>query len=55
MVYGAGGGVAIDADDLPLNRQDENLAGLSQAGLMDIRANWINENSWSVAGRKPVI
>ena len=29
----------------------ENL--LARAGLTDIRATWVNENSWSVIGRKP--
>ena len=26
---------------------------LARAGLEDIRATWVNENSWSVTGRKP--
>ncbi len=26
---------------------------LARAGLTDIRATWVNENSWSVCGRKP--
>ena len=31
----------------------EAEALLARAGLIDIRANWVNENSWSVIGRKP--
>ena len=32
----------------------EAEALLAQAGLTDIRSTWVNENSWSVIGRKPV-
>lgn len=32
----------------------EAEALLARAGLVDIRATWVNENSWSVLGRKPV-
>lgn len=32
----------------------EAEALLAQAGLKDIRSTWVNENSWSVIGRKPV-
>jgi SAM-dependent methyltransferase len=31
----------------------EAEALLAQAGLVDIRSTWVNENSWSVIGRKP--
>jgi len=31
----------------------EAEALLARAGLTDIRATWVNENSWSVMGRKP--
>ena len=33
--------------------QAEARALLAGAGLEDIRATWVNENSWSVIGRKP--
>jgi hypothetical protein len=31
----------------------EAEALLARAGLTDIRATWVNQNSWSVTGRKP--
>jgi SAM-dependent methyltransferase len=31
----------------------EAEALLTRAGLVEVRATWVNENSWSVAGRKP--
>ena len=31
----------------------EAHALLARAGLLDIRSTWVNENSWSVIGRKP--
>ena len=33
--------------------RDEAEALLARAGLSDIRSTWVNENSWSVLGRKP--
>jgi SAM-dependent methyltransferase len=33
--------------------RDDSVALLSRAGLTDIRATLVNENSWSVIGRKP--
>jgi hypothetical protein len=30
----------------------EAEALLARAGLIDIRSSWVNENSWSVIGRK---
>jgi SAM-dependent methyltransferase len=32
----------------------EAEALLTRAGLIDVRATWVNENSWSVVGRKPL-
>jgi hypothetical protein len=32
----------------------EAEALLARAGLTDIRTTWVNENSWSVIGRKPI-
>jgi SAM-dependent methyltransferase len=32
----------------------EAEALLARAGLTDIRSTWVNQNSWSVVGRKPV-
>ena len=32
----------------------EAEALLTRAGLVEVHATWVNENSWSVAGRKPV-
>jgi len=34
-------------------RKDEALALLEQAGLEDVKAEWVNEVSWSVIGTKP--
>jgi SAM-dependent methyltransferase len=34
-------------------RKDEAEQLLVSAGLVDVRATWVNENSWSVIGRKP--
>ena len=34
-------------------RKDEAIALLEQAGLEDVRAEWVNEVSWSVIGTKP--
>jgi hypothetical protein len=31
----------------------EAEALLARAGLTDIRCTWVNENSWSVIGRRP--
>ena len=33
--------------------REEAEALLARAGLTDIRSTWVNENSWSVTGRKP--
>ena len=35
--------------------RDEAVDLLRRAGLTDVRATWVNENSWSVIGRKPLI
>ncbi len=35
-------------------RRIEAEALLSRAGLVDIRSTWVNHNSWSVIGRKPI-
>ena len=32
----------------------EAEALLAQAGLTEVRSTWVNENSWSVIGRKPI-
>lgn len=34
--------------------RSEAEALLARAGLAEIRSTWVNENSWSVIGRKPV-
>ena len=34
-------------------RKDEAIALLTQAGLEDVKAEWVNEVSWSVIGTKP--
>jgi len=34
-------------------RKDEAIALLQQAGLEDVKAEWVNEVSWSVIGTKP--
>ena len=36
-------------------RKEEAIALLEQAGLRDIRAEWVNEVSWSVIGTKPAV
>ena len=33
--------------------RSEAEALLARAGLAEIRSTWVNENSWSVIGRKP--
>ena len=33
--------------------REEAEALLARAGLKDVRSTWVNENSWSVMGRKP--
>ena len=33
--------------------RDEAIALLTNAGLQDVSAVWVNENSWTVHGTKP--
>jgi len=36
-------------------RKDEAIALLEQAGLRDVKAEWVNDVSWSVIGTKPMM